>query len=1067
VTVTVYTAGAVVEVIDTAPPPAGFVPVLTKTDANAPSPTPADQTLVLNLHASGGPQLAFGDQWKANVAEPYASIANPMTWAVQGKADGIYLQPHDRFYTAAGKLFESYWVGYVVGTEMRLYAESRLDRLMAWVDAQYPQASKTKRVAAGGSMGAWGCMTYALRRPTMFAAVFASRPRWKVGSAVQGENGNGTSSVVGTVRGSSATIIEHHDSIAYISNPANKAPPVIFCLGRRDGFAPFADAVAAVVASRATKRFVAFAWNDGDHSGGDILGTLGYTYAQFELGRGYPLLTGCSHDKDPAVDLVGTINAGFAWRNVVETADAWSCEITNTQATTVTVEPRSSVFVAAATPKTISIAAGQWVAVAFAKVVVPPPIPSVVVTKTLNPSKMISVAGWIPGADRYYRGQDLTVLRPDANGRAKVRIFGFDQAAGGLVMWWDGVRAVLNAARTAWIRPLGADGQPLPAQRPPMALTLHFETPQGVRSIAATAATDPLAIELFFDVDCAPIADGWYKATVTGCEGDGWSVADYGVYVLKGATAQPHTLCPSVTTSYEFVHPAVAGSYLHQFAWVPAMHAPNYVAFPLRTYPPVALPIKREKLVMLEVGANRLADIHRPVQSAEGIWTTFHTQHYMFSDFERALPSQPLLDGRRGIGTTAGLMHIEWGTAVVPSPPFNGPVGNLYFTDTWRFGKVLMGDYRGEDRGRVITLCGYRHKAPPAYRAPLGHNLELVGNWDAIPPARHGFRRLWGIAWDSRAFVSDTNAPTIPAEKDLHPHATWANHDGATMTAGIRVFLPDMGGNRICKLQFDPQSHATPPVVTEFVVGLSEVFDCIELGKGSGILAATVRKQNRVVFICMDDGRIVAEFATPGPEGIAYQDGVLYYGSLAASNIKKRDASSVGDIVTLGAESVAVTLTRPNQINDNSNYVKIALSDGSLFPRGSIAKVCWSNIHSGLPMIWGPDGVGIDWLGLTSPWSKVKGPPSMYEGSRGYQTAVGFGPGRMFASTVQESLVQFSAALPTDADTPNVAAGYKKYMARGFHLTRGFHGWHYGEGIPWDVDPDIDAFLAAYGHSRT
>jgi hypothetical protein len=114
---------------------------------------------------------------------------------------------------------------------------------------------------------------------------------------------------------------------------------------------------------------------------------------------------------------------------------------------------------------------------------------------------------------------------------------------------------------------------------------------------------------------------------------------------------------------------------------------------------------------------------------------------------------------------------------------------------------------------------------------------------------------------------------------------------------------------------------------------------------------------------------------------------------------------------------------------------------------------------------------GIPWTNTSTPWVKVKGPPLAYpmrtpENARGYQTAIGFGPGRMFCSTVQESLIQFSAALPTDADTPNVAAGYQEWTAQGFHLTHGFHGWHYGNGVPWGISANIDAFLEAYGHVK-
>ena len=68
-----------------------------------------------------------------------------------------------------------------------------------------------------------------------------------------------------------------------------------------------------------------------------------------------------------AVDLVGGINIGLSFRNVVESAGAWACEVTSVLgARTVTVEPLSKTFTATVTPQVVSIpAANTWVAVSF------------------------------------------------------------------------------------------------------------------------------------------------------------------------------------------------------------------------------------------------------------------------------------------------------------------------------------------------------------------------------------------------------------------------------------------------------------------------------------------------------------------------------------------------------------------------------------------------------------------------------------------------------------------------------------------------------------------------------
>jgi hypothetical protein len=345
--------------------PNKIVGTIVSQDGNTPATSPTTQTFILNLHASGGPNTTQGEQWTATVGEPYADHSMTMTWGALTNVNGINLLPHDRYWRTESTFHETYWMGAAVGTDLRLYTEERLDELMRQVPGKYPGASRTKRVAAGGSMGAWGCMTYALRRPQLFAAVFASRPRWNwTGRSMFNASGSTVALSTLTINGVAAETVLN--SVSYVSNAANKIPFVIFCCGRNDGFATFTEQTDAVAALRATNRGFAFAWNDGNHTTGDILASLGYSYSQFELGVGYPILTNCSHDSDPLVDLTGTINAGFSWRNVAETANGFSFEITNTQVTTVDVAPHSDIYTGSTTPKTINIPTpGQWVPVVF------------------------------------------------------------------------------------------------------------------------------------------------------------------------------------------------------------------------------------------------------------------------------------------------------------------------------------------------------------------------------------------------------------------------------------------------------------------------------------------------------------------------------------------------------------------------------------------------------------------------------------------------------------------------------------------------------------------------------
>jgi pimeloyl-ACP methyl ester carboxylesterase len=338
---------------------AGLNPVLLSSDQAVPRADPG-QTLVVFLHGSGSWDGSGGAQYQS---EAYPRVNDPVRWAIRAdNAREIWLRPQDRVQTPYGGM-ETHWMGYQKGGTFQLWTERKVDDLHAWARATYPQAVRS--VLFGRSMGAWGVLRYGLRRPGQFKALFADRPRWRAMTLPLWEKGTqGTVNVPPpgpVVDGTTETLQAHCDMVAYVANPANACPPVFWCLGRRDGFALFADNIAAIRAMQATGRMFATAWNDGDHGSGSIMSQLAsYTYTMFD--KGYPVLSGSSRDQDPGADLAGGINLGFAWRNVVATPDAWSCELSNNLGeTTVTVRPHG--FDAA--PQTVTIPAGQWLRVEF------------------------------------------------------------------------------------------------------------------------------------------------------------------------------------------------------------------------------------------------------------------------------------------------------------------------------------------------------------------------------------------------------------------------------------------------------------------------------------------------------------------------------------------------------------------------------------------------------------------------------------------------------------------------------------------------------------------------------
>ena len=355
-------------------------------DAGVPHDT-ADQTFVLSLHASGGSSNTTGRQYRANVASSLAydgeDVFNFST--LRGTAalgvNVCLLRPVDDYgsYPSAVRR-ESFWLGFtgMGSVDLNLITERRVDALIAWAKGNVPNLNPDRRCLIGGSMGAWGAITYGIRRASEFAALYPSRPRWRYNSGASVSIPNWPTGSVTHPAESAPSLAaidgggsssDRMDGIAYVANTANTVPWVGWCIGRNDGFAPFSDSVAAVAALRATKRGFAFVWNDGNHTVGNIISqiTNSYPYGTFEVGKGYPLFTNHSGDADPAVDLVGGINEGLSFRSVVESPTAWTCEVTSILgARTVDIEPISSTFTATVTPVAVTIpAANTWVPVSF------------------------------------------------------------------------------------------------------------------------------------------------------------------------------------------------------------------------------------------------------------------------------------------------------------------------------------------------------------------------------------------------------------------------------------------------------------------------------------------------------------------------------------------------------------------------------------------------------------------------------------------------------------------------------------------------------------------------------
>jgi hypothetical protein len=352
---------------------------------SAPPYSNANQVMVFQLHGSGGANTTTGRQYLAQVSGKmaYGGYGTYQFSTVRVTTSQFMLRPTDLYgNVSGGSRRESAWMGFrnAPTADVALIAQRRLEALMNWADQNLTAIEqRNKRCLTGGSMGGWGTLTFGSRRKNLFAAIYPDRPRPRYcatsGNIAVADWGTGFQNVaVGsaphfTAADGGALVTQVQDVIAYLSNTSNSLPWIGWCVGRQDGYTLFQDHVDMVAAMRTAKRGFAFYWNNGDHTTGSQMAqiTQSYPFGLFTIGVGYPLFTSHSDDLDPATDLVGGINIGLTFRNVVESASAWSCEVTSVLgARTVDVEPKSDIFTAAVTKANVTIpAANTWVPVSF------------------------------------------------------------------------------------------------------------------------------------------------------------------------------------------------------------------------------------------------------------------------------------------------------------------------------------------------------------------------------------------------------------------------------------------------------------------------------------------------------------------------------------------------------------------------------------------------------------------------------------------------------------------------------------------------------------------------------
>jgi hypothetical protein len=333
--------------------------------------------LMLSLHGSqstGGGAGDHGDMWVYfGTPEMGWRDGLPGVFTVvesRGAAAALSLAPRDCIEDPSGNgVIETCWFGYFcipVGAkvkEFRAYAftERRLMWMVKWAIERYG-ADPNRVYSSGQSMGGMGSTQFSYRHPEVFAAVYPRlgrvRQTWlpTVGMpTIQQARWNKPA----PMEDGATDYFVRQDSVKWVSEHHEDLPFYGWCSGRTDWVEPFKSQIEMVKALTAGHHPFAFSWNNGGH---DTIGAAAmneimryYPPAKFARNRSLPAFGNSSINgnlgsgelgenkqlKDG--DLVGGINLGFDWTDVVDEPGRWSAKLSNSLAKedmTVDVTPR-------------------------------------------------------------------------------------------------------------------------------------------------------------------------------------------------------------------------------------------------------------------------------------------------------------------------------------------------------------------------------------------------------------------------------------------------------------------------------------------------------------------------------------------------------------------------------------------------------------------------------------------------------------------------------------------------------------------------------------------------------
>ena len=463
---------------------------------------------------------------------------------------------------------------------------------------------------------------------------------------------------------------------------------------------------------------------------------------------------------------------------------------------------------------------------------------------------------------------------------------------------------------------------------------------------------------------------------------------------------------------------------------------------------------------------SRLAGEHRPAQHREGFLSATALEYYKWTTLNLNYPRVPVIPGERGESALGYCTHVEIGTARCPE---TGRVDNGIVCTPWGVGKLRA-------TGKLTPMAGWWMSSPPPHWREQQEDsknphplLRLYGDWSSVS-GHKGCTALWGMGLRQKTLAVNTSAPKLPVGTSglmLHPHYT-----------GVEWYLADSGNDRILKMKMSTESHDIEPTMSDFMVGLRDPFDAV-CYSGRDTLIVSERQANRIVE-CDMDGNII-DVLVEGREGLATiqsarmvsrraslsviqaEDCVLpdglyihtddegedwcYFGSAAMRQIKR---------VNLKTKDVEVKIT---DVPSKGHFIKLAVSDGTAYPKGTMFASTWIKTYNGAPIGWLDDGTQFT---VTQSAKGINGGRGATGSPVQYSCACGVGQGRLVYGGSVEGIVELSLGHPSDEtiDRSRFDRGQEQFKAMGGSLVYGHSACgFYGLPLPYGQNDDLDYYL--------